>query len=192
MFTPKRLNDSTYIGYGYGWFIVPHSRHVMIEHSGGFRTGFSSDIMQFPDIDLDVIVLSNQWNGGISTFKIGSIADPGIKLVSDMQLKKDPDDKRTQMLTAIVKNVINSSGTNDNLGRKLFLGFMPEVIGRVLRGFEYLTYIDGLDMKTKPMSLYGETITRIIFYKTNVNAIKFLSAYYNNRGELVCLYPDGD
>jgi CubicO group peptidase (beta-lactamase class C family) len=190
MFTPGTLKSGSYIGYGLGWFIVPFSGHIMIEHSGGFRTGFNSDIMRFPDVDLDVIVLTNLWNGGISSFKIAAIADSGIKLVAGLPAKKDPDDKRTQELTAIIKDEIESTSTNTPLRKKLFLGLMPQLIGGALHGFEKLTYIDSLNLKTKPIFLYGETITKIIFYKTNTDAIKFLSAYYNDKNQLVCLYPD--
>jgi hypothetical protein len=123
---------------------------------------------------------------------MASIADPRVQLVSDMHLKKDPDSTRTQMLTAILKDEINSAGASDRLRKKLFLGLMPQVISGALQGFEKLIYIDSVDIKAKPISLYGETIAKIIFFKTNISTIKFLSAYYNSKDELVCLYPDDD
>src|SRR5215510_10952284 len=110
MFTSGTLTDGTYIGYGYGWIVAPHSGHLTIGHKGYFRTGFHSAIILYPDIGLDVIYLCNQWNvssGILSPFIIPALADPRVKLVSSLQPKADPDSKRTQELTAIVKDGLN-------------------------------------------------------------------------------------
>jgi CubicO group peptidase (beta-lactamase class C family) len=196
MFTSGKLTDSTYIGWGYGWVIAPHSGSLTIGHKGWFRTGFHSAIARFPDIDLDIIYLCNQGNvasGIISPFKIASSADPRIKLVSSLQPQADPDSKRTQVLTAMLQNEINASDGKVSLHKRLFPGFMQQFINSgLLKGFTNLSYIDSMDLKNNPMPVYGQKISKIIFYKTNVQAIPYLSFYFNDKNELICVLPDDD
>ena len=198
MFTSGKLTDGTYIGYGYGWIIAPHSGNLTLGHKGSFRTGFHSAIILFPDIDLDVIYLCNQGNvssGIISPFKLASSADPKVKLVSSFQPKADPDSKRTQVLTAIVRDELNLTDNKVGLRKKYFIGFMPQLIrSGLLKGFTNLSYIDSMDLKNNPITVYGQKISKIIFYKTNIhaNAIQYLSFYFNDKNELICVFPDDD
>jgi CubicO group peptidase (beta-lactamase class C family) len=198
MFTSGTLSDSTYIGYGYGWIIGPHSGHLTIGHKGYFRTGFHSAILLFPDIELDVIYLCNQWNissGILSPFKIASLADARVKLVSSLLPKKDPDSKRTQALSAIIRDELNSTDAEASPRKKYFIGFMLQLIRiGALNGFTNLSYIDSMDLKNNPINVYGQKITKIIFYKTNIiaNANHYLSAYFNDKNELIYVFPDDD
>jgi CubicO group peptidase (beta-lactamase class C family) len=192
MFEPGILNDGTHIFYGYGWFVIPHAGHLMIEHSGGFRTGFVTDIMRFPDIDLDVIVFRNQWTGGISSTQIAAIADTSIKLLSKMQLQKDPDIQRTQTLNTLIENIVTKKGRDTAMYKRIFLGSDPQEMNRFLTGFKGLTYMDSMNLQSRPIIAYGEKITKIIYYGTVGSDIKFLSFYFNNEDKLVCVIPDQD
>ena len=192
MFEPGTLSDGSYTGYGYGWFILPHGGHLMIEHSGGFRTGFVSDIMRFPDIDLDVIVFCNQWSG-ISATKIAALADSSVRLLSEMQSQKDPDTSRTKSVKELFENFVSKPTTGSGMYKKLFLGEdlsgLRDYLKRV-KDFN-LTYIDGISLASHPMHIYGEEISKIIYYATN-SSIKYLACCFNAGRKLVCIIPDDD
>jgi CubicO group peptidase (beta-lactamase class C family) len=192
MFEPGKLNDGTYIGYGYGWFIRPQFGHSMIEHSGGFRTGFHSDIMRFRDIDLDVILLSNQWRGRALCSRIAAMADTALTLPSQMQIQKDPDPKRTETMKLLLENFMNKFGNDSAMYKRIFLGYILGQVRQYLKGFKELTYIDKLDLQTHPMVVYDEKISKIIFYKVDAEAIKFLSFSFTDSGKLVCIIPEDD
>jgi len=51
--------------YGYGWMTSELEGHTKIEHSGGV-SGYTSNMVFFPDDQLGIIVLSNQNTAGIS------------------------------------------------------------------------------------------------------------------------------
>lgn len=51
--------------YGYGWMRSRLQGHLKIEHSGGI-SGYSSNVVFFPEDDLGIIVLSNQNTAGIA------------------------------------------------------------------------------------------------------------------------------
>jgi hypothetical protein len=56
-------NESRY--YGYGWMNSYQDGHLKIEHSGGI-SGYTSNIVLFPEDDLALVVLTNQNSAGIA------------------------------------------------------------------------------------------------------------------------------
>lgn len=194
MFEPGRLNDGSYIGYGYGWLINPQYGHLMIEHSGGFRTGFRSDIMRIPDVDLDIIILCNRWGGRILGSRIAVLTDSTIRLPSQMKPAKDPDPKRTQALKKLIEKLANNTGNDSALYRRILLGAEPGEVRYYLKDFKDLTYIDGINLESHPLPIYGSKIDKIIFYKvagTKINYYKYLSFSFD-KGKLVCVIPEDD
>jgi D-alanyl-D-alanine carboxypeptidase len=192
MFSPGTLTDGSYISYGYGWEILLTGGHLSIGHTGGFRTGFRSSMLRFPGIDLDVIILYNQWYGNLSPVKIAHLSDPRIKFVSDLQSKPDTDSNKTLLHTSILKESLNQPYTNFKPGKKYFLGIMPSMIKGGLKDFTKLVYIDAVDIKDNPVSLFGQKITRIVFYRTGAQFIKYLSFNLNDKGEIVYIWPEFD
>lgn len=51
-----------YAGYGEGWFLSQYNRHKMVYHTGGWP-GFVSRVTMIPDMDLGMVVLTNQQSG---------------------------------------------------------------------------------------------------------------------------------
>jgi len=192
MFEPGTLNDGSYIGYGYGWFIQPHAGHLMVEHSGGFRTGFTSDIMRFPDIDLDIIVFCNQWSG-ISSTRIAALVDSSVRLLSKMQSRKDPDIPTTKSLKELFENFLSNPTADSGMYKKVFLGEDINGIRGYLKRFKdfNLTYIDSINLASNPIHIYGEEISKIIYYSTN-SGMKYVACCFNRIRKLVCIIPDDD
>jgi D-alanyl-D-alanine carboxypeptidase len=196
MFECGTLNDGVFIGYGLGWFITPQYGHLMIEHPGGFRTGFRSDIMRFPDIGLDIIILCNKWRGRILASRIASLTDTMVKLPSQMKLRKDPDVNKTRTLEKLILDLENNKVIDSLMYRRILLGSDLNDIRDYLKGFKGLTYIDLINRKLHPLLLYGRKIVKCIFYKVDgestINYFKYLSFNYDNNDELVCVIPEDD
>lgn len=51
--------DVFLFGYGYGWKVNSHHGHYKVHH-GGNVSGFSSQLVFFPDDQVGVVVLTNQ------------------------------------------------------------------------------------------------------------------------------------
>jgi D-alanyl-D-alanine carboxypeptidase len=70
MWTPGKLTNgravpSYYTGlkdssYGFGWVLGDLNRHRFVEHGGSISSGYTSDILRFPDDRLTVIILTNR------------------------------------------------------------------------------------------------------------------------------------
>jgi D-alanyl-D-alanine carboxypeptidase len=58
MTTKGILTDQSETGYGFGLFVNPMNGHPQIGHGGGIN-GFNTAMAYYPEIDLDVVVLSN-------------------------------------------------------------------------------------------------------------------------------------
>lgn len=63
MWMSTRLNSGESTPYGLGWSLKKHNGHRMISHSGGRESGYTTYMAKFPDHDLTVILLTNQFNG---------------------------------------------------------------------------------------------------------------------------------
>ena len=191
MFTQGKLNDATFISYGYGWSILPSLGQVTIEHGGGFRTGFNSMIHRVPDLGMTVIALCNQWNSGAysMTASAASFYHADLQPISERQVKVDPDKKRTATLRNLMMNVSNKTWSDADLYKLAnFCGDDSKFLARMLKGMKDLIYIDGASIKGKPLHLYGEEITQTLFYKAIGDKPTYWSFSYNDKGKLVSVY----
>lgn len=73
--------------YGYGWMNSVQEGHLKVEHSGGI-SGYSSNVVFFPDDNLGIIVLSNQNTAGISF----AITNAIIKRVLNIETPSNPNE----------------------------------------------------------------------------------------------------
>ncbi len=60
LYTPFRSDDGAHdLGYGYGWITGVLGGHRAVYHTGGFRTGFQTLLVRFPDDKLAVAINAN-------------------------------------------------------------------------------------------------------------------------------------
>ncbi|MGI8583208.1 MAG: serine hydrolase domain-containing protein [Chitinophagaceae bacterium] len=193
MFTQGKLSDGTYLSHGYGWFIYPYLNQIAIEHGGGFRTGFSSDIMIFPNKSLIIIVFANLWTTGTFTMmtEIAGIVDAQFIKPSLRQPKNDPDKKRTEKLKDLILDVAAKKWDDTQLNQQVnFGGFTALDLQEMLKGFKNLLFIEEQNLKTNPLHLYGEKITKSILYKIIAHRDSSYWLFgYNDKGKLVYAVP---
>ena len=89
--------------YGYGWITSNLNGHRKVEHSGGV-SGFSSNMVFYPDDNLGIVVLSNQTSCPISShitnlishYLLENVAEPSLSERSPSQVQTiAPIDKPT-------------------------------------------------------------------------------------------------
>jgi CubicO group peptidase (beta-lactamase class C family) len=190
MFTPAKLNDGTFIGYSFGWFVYPLSGMIYYEHSGGFRTGFNSDILRIPEKDIAVIVLANQWKAGAASvaFKLSSIYETSVHFLSAKNPKPDPNASRTRELKSIMQKLANKEWNYKQLYHQYNVcGADPDDLQGILNGFKGLQYLDQLDLKKHPVTLFDQELTKVIYYKAMTDKPFYFGFYYNRKGRLVVI-----
>ncbi len=190
MFSPAKLNDGTFVAYGFGWFIYPMSGTIHYEHSGGFRTGFNSDVLRLPEKDIDIIVLANQWKAGAGSmaFTLASLYDSSIFFLSSKKPKPDPNALRTRELKSIMQKLANKEWNYKQLYHQYNVcGADPDDVQGILKGFKGLEYVDQLDLQSHPIRLFGQELTKVIYYKTITDKPFHFGFYYNHKGKLVVI-----
>jgi len=80
---PTDTTDVAY--YGYGWMNNMYNGHLKIEHSGGI-SGYTSNVVMFPQDHLAIVVLSNQTISGISNRITNIIANQLLGIVSSEEI----------------------------------------------------------------------------------------------------------
>lgn len=190
MFTPAVLNDGTYVSYGFGWFIYPMFGVINYDHSGGFRTGFNSDILRIAGKDLDIIILCNQWHAQASftSFTIAALVDPSIYLNAAKKPVPDPDTARTHQLIKIMQRLANKEWNYEQFYRHYnFCGADPNDLEGILKDFKGLEYIDSLDLRAHPINLYGKKLTKAVSYKLIGGGPFCFAFYYTSEGKLAAI-----
>lgn len=82
--------DSTNIAhYGYGWMNNTYNGRLKIEHSGGI-SGYTSNVVMFPEDDLAIVVLSNQTISGIS-YRITDVLTNRLLGIEDADEAPEPN-----------------------------------------------------------------------------------------------------
>jgi D-alanyl-D-alanine carboxypeptidase len=110
--TRARLNDGSTVEHGLGWSLWPSRGFGTMSHGGTFRTGFSSEISRYVDLDMTVIVVANLWAAFLDrdvAQEIASFYDPAFRLASTMQPRLDPDPARSRMLRSVIGLVARAS-----------------------------------------------------------------------------------
>ena len=104
---------SNFRNYGLGWQLTDINGHLQVSHTGGLD-GIVTQVLMIPDLDLGIIVLTNQQSGAAFTAISNTIKDSYLKLPAfdhvanlskDSQAKEENADKITEEAWAqIAKN----------------------------------------------------------------------------------------
>ncbi len=104
---------SNFRTYGLGWQLTDINGHLQVSHTGGLD-GIVTQVLMIPDLDLGIIVLTNQQSGAAFTAISNTIKDSYLKLAAfdhianlskDSNQKEENADKITDEVWAtIAKN----------------------------------------------------------------------------------------
>ncbi len=87
-FTPYRLADGSFTGYGYGWFAKDQDGEKSIEHSGGVD-GFQSDEVYLPGQDIFIATLYNCLKKGGDDMSFMLLSNDIVTLAMGKSLQKE-------------------------------------------------------------------------------------------------------
>ncbi|MCJ7465308.1 MAG: beta-lactamase family protein [Maribacter sp.] len=188
MFRAGLLNNGKHIPYGYGWYIYFFRNNLIIEHGGAFRTGFGSRITLFPNSDLEIIILCNLWQSGLSELStlIASYYIENFQRISELTTKLDPQIKRTKELEKLFFNASQKIYSRGNLYQLTnFSGFDPDELEDILKGFNKFEFLGKVEFKSNPIELYNTKIEKILYYKIIAEVITYWSFTFTQSNELI-------
>ena len=94
MWTPQTLvrsgkgpYNTHFMAYGLGWFLSDINGYFQVTHTGGLL-GIVSQVIMFPEMDLGIIVLTNQQSGAAFTAVSNSIKDGYFGIKGENRIKE--------------------------------------------------------------------------------------------------------
>ena len=114
--TGKGAYNTHFYAYGLGWFLKDVNGYFQVSHTGGLL-GIVTQVTLLPELDLGIIVLTNQQSGAAFTAITNSIKDGyfgitdanRVKQYNDSRLKRE---KSADSITAAVEKNIATSLKN--------------------------------------------------------------------------------
>lgn len=192
MFEPSTLDNGDFVSYGAGWMNWPIRGISISEHSGVFRTGFSSQALVIPKDKFVVIVLTNLRGGSSFTLaqKLASSYYPELQPL----FRKSPVEDTNKDLTYDHLNFlksINSGLENTDKHEAFPFSYYSKELRALIGETESLTYLGESDIQNKEVKLFGVKIYRLRHYRMNGKQIRYTSVYLDKNDKIVFLdYPE--
>ena len=132
LWTPLAADDGSPMHYAFGWMDLPLRGLRAVHHTGGYRTGFTSMVVRFPDEDLSIIVAANRHGAPVRAF-VDLIADAYV-VPLPAGSTTDTNPERTRRLIAVLHDL--AAGKPDFA--------VVEEDGLIYSVPEWIEYLEGL------------------------------------------------
>lgn len=192
MFGPATLNDGNFVSTGAGWMNWPLGGMAISEHSGGFRTGFSSQALVIPEEKFVVIMLTNL-RGGASfstTQELASLYYPALTPLS----KKSPvTDQRKEMTDKHLKcfQSISSSTGTDYFHSAFPFTYYSTRLKEVFSQTDSITFLGHKDVKNDDTNFFDVDIHTLRYYRLNGPETYYTTVYLDKNEQLVFIdFPE--
>ena len=193
MFQPATLDSGDFIPTAPGWMNWPLAGNLILEHSGGFRTGFSSQGFVIPKDNFVVILLSNL-NGGSSfpiVQKIAALYYPELEPLSNR--KADKDEK-----TALTVNHLNffqkidSNLKNSDVFNKAFpVSYYSKNLKKSIARSQDIEYLGERNVSDEEIQLFNVKIHTLRYYKLIQKNKLYTTVYLDGDDKIVFIdYPE--
>ncbi len=179
---PSAPYFSHFKSYGLGWQLTEVKGNFQVSHTGGLD-GIVTQVLMLPELNLGIIVLTNQQNGAAFNAISGTIKDSYLGIKSDdyvalfSQQRKEKEDNADKIADEVWSTVENNKKLKIVIDLKKFTGtFKDNWLGDiVLAQKKGKLYFHSM----RSPQLTGE----MFYYKNNTFAVK-----WNNRSFLADAY----
>lgn len=194
MFSPAKLDNGEYISTGAGWMNWPLAGTSISEHSGAFRTGFSSQAFLVPKDNFIVIILSNL-SGGVSfslVQKIASLYYPEFQPISRRSPKNSSDTIMTGIHLHFLQS-LNSEQGNPNVSTAFPSSYYSNTVKTLVSKTTSIDYIGEKSVEAQEMKFFSAHIHKLIYYKLNGDRTLYTTIYLDRDDKIVFMdYPESE
>ena len=174
----KAPYNTHFSGYGLGWFLSDVKGYKQVSHTGGLE-GIVTQVTLFPELNLGIVVLTNQQSGAAFSAITNTIKDSylGIPYTDYVELyskrEKDNVSKSDKETDEVWATVAKNKKDNLKIDLKKYAGtFKDDWFGTILisekKGKLYFS-------SNRSKALIGE----IFFYKDNTLVVKWNNRSFN-------------
>lgn len=194
MFGPAKLDNGAFISTGAGWMNWPLGGASISEHSGGFRTGFSSQAFLVPKDNFIVIILSNL-SGGVSfslAQQIASIYYPEFQPISKKSIQASSDTTMTNAHLRFFQSM-NSEQKNSNASTAFPYTYYSNSVKALVSKISSIEYLGEKNVQTQEMKFFGVQIYKLIYYTLNGDRTLYTTIYLDRDDKIVFIdYPESE
>jgi len=192
IFEPSTLDNGEFVPTSAGMMNWPLGGIAISEHSGGFRTGFSSQVFIVPKDKFMVIILSNL-HGGVSfsmAHEIASLYYPEFEQLS----KKVPITDTNIELTNIHLDFfqkINANQENKSLNISYPSFFYSKKLKKSVSETESIVYLGERNVQEREVNFFNVKIHKLRYYRLNSKKSLYTTVYLDKANKIVFFdYPE--
>lgn len=194
MFNPARLDNGDLIPTAPGWMNWPLAGNLIAEHSGGFRTGFSSQVFIVPKDKFVIILLANL-HGGVDFPLAQQIAAnyyPEFTQLSTRMPVEDDKPEVTAQHLEFLKS-LESTTVNKKLVHKNYPpSYFSKKLKKSIASTEKIVFLGENKVENENVNLFGVKIHTLRHYKLmDSNSALYTTLWLDKTGRLVFIdYPE--
>lgn len=198
MFEPATLENGDFISTGAGWMNWPLGGIPISEHSGGFRTGFSSQSLVIPEDKFVVIVLTNlkgpdsSYSGASFTLtkKLASLYYPELERLSKKSPVEDTDTELTNSHMDFFQR-ITSNAANENVNQNFPISYYSKNLKKSISETESITLLGERNVQNNGVNIFNVNIHKLRYYRLNSKKKLYTTVYLDEDEKLVFIdYPE--
>lgn len=196
MFQPATLDNGDFISTGAGWMNWPLGGIAISEHSGGLRTGFSSQSLVIPKDKFVVIVLTNlkgpdsSYSGASFSLakELASLYYPELSPLSKKIPVQDTDTELTKAHLDFLQN-IDDYEENTIAHSQFPLSYYSENLKKTMSRTESITYLG--ERTVQNVNFFNVNIHTLRYYRLNSKTSLYTTVYLDQNEKLVFIdYPE--
>ena len=192
MFEPAVLNNGDLVSTGAGWMNWPQSGFAVSEHSGAFRTGFSSQALIIPKEKLVVVLLTNMRGGANFSLAqaLASLHYPALQLLSDKKPVADTQPALTKEHLQFFQQ-LNTLQESINVHPNFPKAFYSDNLKKAFAATTDLVFLGERNVAKEDMSFFGVRIYRLRQYQLKGKQTRYTTVYLDKENRIVCMdYPE--
>ncbi len=192
MFSPSTLDDGGFIPTAPGWMNWPLAGKIVCEHSGGFRTGFSSQAFVIPKDKFIVILLSNL-HGGVNFSMAQKIASQYYPDLEPLSKKPHRTDENPQLTTQHLRFLKELDSIPDlTMVNEVFpFSYYSQNLRSRIANTQSLQYLDEKNVEEEDLILFEVSIHKLRQYQLLQDKPLYTTVYLDQNDKLVFMdYPE--
>lgn len=192
MFDPATLDNGDFISTGAGWMNWPLGGIAISEHSGGFRTGFSSQALVVPKDRFAVIILTNLFGGASFPLaqELASLYYPELEQLSKKSPVEDTNTAMTHNHLDFFQHIgidVRNEGVHENFPFSYYSKSLKKSISRT----KSITYLGEKSVKNENVNFFNVDIHTLRYYRLNSEKTLYTTVYLDGKDRLVFMdYPE--
>jgi CubicO group peptidase (beta-lactamase class C family) len=184
-----KFNDGTTFPYGFGVILDDYRGEPLLWHAGTYSTGYSAQLVTFPERDLALVLLTNQHQGdpwAIATSLV-SLIDPTIQTIATLSSEQDRVPERTRGLEKFLNGDTTAVSSLPNWLRIDYPRVHSFVTRLVPLTVEYITCDD---VSRRKLESFGGVLERECYYRLRHGETNLvIGVFYTADGRIAMIYP---